>query len=302
MTSRVDRRSYERGDGRDVESAAEEWVRWGWQAGACRRRCRCDLQRRILAKNQRLQLLQLSRGFDPELLHQQLACIAIRLQRVGLAARAVEGQHELPAKALAEGMLGDEALELGDEVGRPAQLEIGVDPALERGEPELLEPLTLGRHERGAFEARERGTPAERERRVQLRRGDGRLLAARAVDEGLEALEIELVPAHLESISRALREDALASQDLPQAVHRDLQRVRRRRRWAVAPERVDHAVARHDLVRAQEQQREHRTLLPAAERERLSFGRHLERPENPELEPLVHAAYDARDVAQANAK
>ena len=74
----------------------------------------------------------------------------------------------------------------------------------------------------------------------------------------------------------------------------------------LAPERVDHAVARDDLVRAQEQQREHRTLLPAAERERLSLGRHLERPENPELESRIHAAYDCSGCCpserQANRK
>ena len=209
-------------------------------------------------------------------------------------------------QSLSIGVLRGEALELGDEVGCSAQLEVGVDAALECDEPELLEPLALGRHERSAFEAGECNTAAERERCMQLRRGDAGRLAARVVHERLEELEIELVPVDLEPVARALCDDAIVPEDLPQAVHRDLQRVRRRRRGAVAPERVDHAVARDDLVRAQQQQSEQRTLLPAAERERLSLGRHLERPENPELESPIHAAYDCPGCCpserQANSK
>ena len=37
-------------------------------------------------------------------------------------------------------MLGDERLQLGDEVGMVAELELGLDSILRRGRPQLLEP------------------------------------------------------------------------------------------------------------------------------------------------------------------
>ena len=40
-------------------------------------------------------------------------------------------------------MLGDERLELADELGVTAEREIGLDPLLERGEPQLLQPGDL---------------------------------------------------------------------------------------------------------------------------------------------------------------
>jgi len=39
---------------------------------------------------------------------------------------------------------GDECLELADDVAVPPQLEIGLDPLLDRDEPELLEPCSRG--------------------------------------------------------------------------------------------------------------------------------------------------------------
>ena len=157
----------------DVERSAYERL--------CRHRQRgpwpgCGLyagvQRRILAKDGRLEILQLPRGLHAQLVDEPRPCLPVRVQCVGLPARSVEREHQVRVQPLSIRMLNGEALELGDEVGRSAQLEIGVDPALERGEPELLEPLALGPHERSAFEAGERNTPEKRERGLQLRRGD----------------------------------------------------------------------------------------------------------------------------------
>jgi hypothetical protein len=40
-------------------------------------------------------------------------------------------------------VLGDERLHLADERAMPAELELGVDPVLERGQPQLLQAADL---------------------------------------------------------------------------------------------------------------------------------------------------------------
>ncbi len=58
----------------------------------------------------------------------------------------------------------NERLQLGDELGVPAEREIGLDPLLEHDRAELLEPGDLGLRERLVQEVRERGAAPEAER------------------------------------------------------------------------------------------------------------------------------------------
>ena len=75
-------------------------------------------------------------------------------------------------------MLADERLELADDVAVSAELEVGVDPLLERDEPQLLEPADLRLREVVERELRERRASPERERADEqlaalLRAGSG---------------------------------------------------------------------------------------------------------------------------------
>jgi hypothetical protein len=74
-------------------------------------------------------------------------------------------------------------------------------------------------------------------------------------------------------------------------VHRHLEGVRGRRRRALAPERVDQPLTRDDLVRVQQQQREHGPLPRTAERERSFFAHDLERSQQPEVQPPFTGAH-----------
>ena len=84
-------------------------------------------QRRILAQNRLLELAQQRARLEPELLIQRTPRFSVDLERVCLAAGAVESEHELAARALVEWALGDRRLQLEDELGVPSQLELGVD-------------------------------------------------------------------------------------------------------------------------------------------------------------------------------
>ena len=72
-------------------------------------------------------------------------------------------------------VLGDQRLELADQLGVAAEREVGLDPLLERRQPQVLEPAALGLGERLVRELGERRPAPERERLAQHRRGPFRV-------------------------------------------------------------------------------------------------------------------------------
>ena len=72
-----------------------------------------ELERGIVRQDRALERLQRLRRLEPEAPDERLPRRAVGLERLGLAARAVEREHLLPAEALAQRVLGDERLELG---------------------------------------------------------------------------------------------------------------------------------------------------------------------------------------------
>ena len=67
-------------------------------------------ERVVLAQDRGLELAELRAGIDAELLDESLARGAVGGERIGLAARAVEREHELRAGALAQRLGLDERL------------------------------------------------------------------------------------------------------------------------------------------------------------------------------------------------
>src|SRR5205823_2200027 len=122
------------------------------------------LEAGIVLEHFPLELLQLETRLDPELLAQRLPRAAVELERVGLPARAVEGEHQLGARALAQRLAGDELLQLGHEPRVPAEREIGLDSLLEGGQPGILEPRSCVTGEGLGPELGEGGSPPELER------------------------------------------------------------------------------------------------------------------------------------------
>jgi hypothetical protein len=73
-----------------------------------------DLERGIVAQDRALELLQRFAWFDAELAHKGLAGTSVLLERICLAAGAIEREHQLLAQALPERVLCDERFQLGD--------------------------------------------------------------------------------------------------------------------------------------------------------------------------------------------
>ena len=102
-----------------------------------------------MPKDGRVQLLELGRWLEPELLDENGARGPECLERVGLASRAIERQHQLGSESLAVGVFGSQRLELRNEVVMEMHREIRVDATLDGEQAELLDPCALDRDERG---------------------------------------------------------------------------------------------------------------------------------------------------------
>ncbi len=150
----------------------------------------------VLREDRPLQLLQLAPGLDPELLYQDTARVGVRLERVRLAPRAVEGEDQQRAEALAQRVVEDQALELSRQLRVPAQLELGGEVLLQDGRAQLFESSDFALGKRGVSHVRERRPAPQRQALGQQQhRVLGRSLVerrSRLRHERLEAPEVQL--------------------------------------------------------------------------------------------------------------
>ena len=172
-----------------------------------------------------------------------------------LPAAPVEREHQLRAELLAQWVCADELLELADERPVRAELQVGGDSPLERGQPELLQAADRGLGEGVVGEVRQRRPSPQRERLPQVlgRRASVAAFefARSGVDHALETLRIERVRLDVDEIpGRPSLEDRLGLGPQPLAqlgdVVANLAGGSGRRRAVV--ERVDELLDRYDLV------------------------------------------------------
>ncbi len=152
---------------------------------------------RVLPEDRPLQLLQGWARVEAEILREGFAGFAIDLERIRLAAAAVEREHPLLEEPLAIRLVGRERLELGDDSVVAAARELRVEAKLERAEPQLLEPLGLGGSASLVRQIGESRASPDRERLPEV---VGRVFRAAglesrpaALERALEAVEVELV-------------------------------------------------------------------------------------------------------------
>lgn len=198
---------------------------------------------------------------------------------------------------------GDELLQLADDVRVPAEGEIGLDPPLERGQAQLLEPGDRRLRERLVGEVGERWAAPEGEglaqhvgRRIGISGGE-RPLAR--FDELLEPIQIEPARLDAEQVAASVGDEVCVrpaiveyAAELQDVVLNDL---RGRRRRLLAPELVDDPVGRERLVAMEEEQGEQGALLAAPKRDLPFTLANGERAENAE----VHACDLASNVARS---
>ena len=117
----------------------------------------------------------------------------VRVECLGLTPRAVVRLHQQLARALPKWLLDDERLELGDDVGLAAELEVGADPLLARNEAQFLQPSDLGLGEVIEAEVGKGRPTPEPERLPEQNCPLARLCCPRADKQTLEANRIDLI-------------------------------------------------------------------------------------------------------------
>ena len=94
-----------------------------------------EIERRVLLEDGLVQAAQSGPRLDADLLHEDVTCVAKRLQGVRLSARAVQSKHALGVQILAQGLLLDQRLQFGDHLAMAPGGEVAVDGELECVEP-----------------------------------------------------------------------------------------------------------------------------------------------------------------------
>ena len=92
----------------------------------------------------------------------------VRLERLGLAPAAVQREHPLRVQPLAQRVLGQQRVDLADDLMMATRGEVRIDRQLPRRQPQLLEPSDLSVGERLVGNVRER-TAAEQRQRLARR-------------------------------------------------------------------------------------------------------------------------------------
>ena len=243
----------------------------------------------LLAEDLPLEPLQLGSRLDAELVDEDAACVLVGGQRLRLPARAVEGQHELAAEALAQRVLRGERLELADEVGAGAAGEVDVDAGFEGEQAQLLEAGDLGLRKGLVAEVGQGGAAPEPECLAQLPARRGRVAGGdclpRAGDEVLEAVAVQLARLDPQEVARGASHERFLRrpESPPQPGDVPLERSPRGRRRLPVPELVHQPVGRDDLVRLQEEEGEDGALPRSAEGDRAALAAGLERPQDSEF-------------------
>jgi hypothetical protein len=248
----------------------------------------------ILGENCALELAQLDPRLEAELLDERRPRVPVRLERVGLAAGAVERQHQPAVQPLAQRMLGYQSLQLRHELRVTPGAQLGLESRLERDQPLLLERCDRALRERRERQVGERRAAPQRERVLEeLERPPGMVggqLTAPLVEQSLEAVRVEVLGAEPQLIAVAAGGQHVLGELLAQPRHVHLERLQRVRGRALAPQLVDQPLVRERLVRVQEQHCEDGAALAPAERNGLGPLEGLQRAENPD----IHASRGTR--------
>jgi hypothetical protein len=195
--------------------------------------------------------LELRGGVHAEVVGEHPPGGLVRGEGLGLPAGAGEGAQQQCPEALAPRVLLDERLELRHHLDVPAQPQVGLDPIVQAGQPQLLPPRHVpGRVARGRDVGQRRPAPQLQRLGEQARGRVGPAVGQGPVAlggeplepdgvEGLRRGEVEPVPGRARLDGGAVREHPAQPRD------QRLDGVHRVRGQLVAPERVGQGADAH---------------------------------------------------------
>ncbi len=287
-----------RGRGRTVEQPAQLALP-SYEGGMDGRRLagnRHGEQRRIVAQDPRVQVVQVGPGRDAELAGQSRPAGTERVEGVCLAAVAVQRQHQLGPAPLTQRCTRHHVLQLAAHPSVSSRAEFEVDQVLACRLAQVVEPACLGLGEGPVGELAERRTPPQTDRGAQRRRGGVRVLACRGRpalrQEAFRAIRVDPAVSGLEPVAAGDRRDAQTrrlGERVPQSQDIVLQRVHRGTRPPLTvPQLVDEPVPADRPLPVHRQNGEQEALLGGAEHDRAARSGHLQLAEDAQLDTVLH--------------
>ena len=247
----------------------------------------------VLGEDLLVQGAQRGGRLEAELVVQDRTGPGEHLQRVRLPPGLVQGRHQQPGESLVGRVRADDRVEVGDDVGGPAERQQQLRPFGQRRQAQLPEPGRLDRRPRLVGEVRERlAAPPGQRRAVQPGGLDvGAVVLAVAAgagsaDTAREGLHVDRLGCDVHPVPDTVPGDGRvrSSQRAPQLRHPQLQRVRRVGRQGLAPQPVDERVRRDHPAGREQQQRQQRPLRRPGKRQGLPVGGDAQRAKQPELD------------------
>ncbi len=154
-------------------------------------------------------------------------------------------------------MLGDERLEVADQLGARTGDELGLDPFFDGCDAELVEAHRLRPRERLVGEIRERRPADERECLPQQLGGALRSVrGTRLAQQALESRRVDLLRVEPEEVAARVRLDRVLAEHLAQLRDVHLKRGARGRGRCRAPDRLCELLGREHAVRPEQERRE----------------------------------------------
>jgi hypothetical protein len=109
----------------------------------------------------------------------------------------------------------DQPLGAREDLDVPAQLELGIEQVLDRGQPLFLQDVHIALRPALERQVRQRGAAPEREGLLEQRRTLGGLERPRPGHEPPEATEVDLLAVEIEQIAGRLGEEHRRPEGLP---------------------------------------------------------------------------------------
>ena len=243
---------------------------------------------------------ELGPRLEPQLVGEHAPRLLEGLERIRLAAAAVERQHQLPPQPLPERVVRQRRTERRRELPMLAEREPDLEVLLERVDVQRLEPARLGAEPRRAGQTLQRRSAPEGERRRdRVRRGKDVALPQRGARLREQLLEPDRI--HIRALQRVPvggADDRLLSERGAKAGDVMMERVPRSGRELLPPQAVDERVdVDHPALPEREHRQQGLTLRAAHVRDRPA-RENLERAEKPDFEQLLHARLASSDESR----
>ena len=247
--------------------------------------------RRVVREDRLLEAPQLEPRLEPQLVAEHAPSLLERLERVRLAAAAIERQHQLPPQALPEGVVRERRAKRRRELPMLSERQRNLELLLERVHAQRFESARLVAEPRRTGQTLQRRSAPEGQRRPdRVRRATNVAVAQRAArrrEQLLEAHRVHAGVAHGVPIGRA--DDRALAQRRAKAGDVMMQRVARSGRKLLPPQSLDERVDVDHPALAERKHRQQRLTLRAADLRERPARDNLERAEKPDFQWRAHS-------------